>query len=351
MVTSVSDSWSALSWKARRPWVRRRLLHALQAQQDRHWLSTWELARQAGLPGIPAGEVHAAVTELVNGGFAEGLRGPRGWSRVRASLREGQWRALDEAITQRARQPDGWLRRAAEDAVTTAIVVAPGSAPNTAPVAIRDFSVASRLPVRRTNRLISGFLLFVVALLVAGVVAGYLFERWTSEGQPGPLTRAGWYDKSARSYADGYFAGSPGFTLPYRFTDVTGTPATAPRPQIERALRQYVQAALFLGYPSHGGILAWARTEFGELPAGDAGGAWKKRVADTYVARSLAGTAGYELTPGLLAAANLPAGQRDPVVLSAGLVRAIDASLFLGTPQPGGVLDWARRTFGDLPPE
>src|SRR5205814_1582763 len=83
--------------------VKRRIQLTLSGQVDRQWLSVWDLARLAGLDGIPSGEVHTVVTELVHEGAAEGLRGPRGWSRVRGSVRRP---ALDAEVHGRtARAP------------------------------------------------------------------------------------------------------------------------------------------------------------------------------------------------------------------------------------------------------
>jgi hypothetical protein len=56
------------------------------------------------------------------------------------------------------------------------------------------------------------------------------------------------------------------------------------------------------------------------------------------------------LTDAFLTTGGITPGERNPAALTAGLERAIRAALFLGTPTYGGILDWARRTYGDLPP-
>ncbi len=320
MVTQTPPAITALSWRARRPWVRRRL-HAALVASGRTWHTLPEVARAASLADLPPGEAQAAITELVQAGAVEGIRGPHGWSRVR-----------------------GLTIVVAEQAARTAITPSPERTR-------RSFSVVNRVRRHRSSGLGSGALLFGVAAVVAAAVALWLMRSWNGSPatRPAPLTRDGWYQQVARGYLDGYRAGRPGFTLPYRFTELSGVTPDAPPAQLEQGFAQYLKAALFLGYPSHGGLLAWARTEFGELPGGDQADAWFRRVAEAYAARSLAGTPGYEISSTLSTAGGIAAGERDAAALTAGLVRALRTAVYLGTPEPGGVLDWARRTYGDLP--
>jgi hypothetical protein len=348
MVAPAPSALTSLGWRTRRPWIRRQVQEALAAAApERRWLTVGEVAIAAELGSVPSGEVQAVITDLVISGFAEGLRGPRGWGRVRALTRLDP-PDLEDAVTQRRRRSE--VPGVATEARRTSGTAPAGSA-QSVPASQRSFSVTTRVPARRGAGLGSGALLFGAALVIATVVAVLLVRSWSSAAGPSAPSRAEWYQRAAHGYAEGYQDGRPGFGLPYQFTEVTGVPATAPRIALEQGLIQYIQAALFTGYPAQGGILAWARAQFGELPPGPAGDAWLRRVAETYATRSLAGTPGYEITPALQSAGQISPGERNPAALTDGLVRAMRSALFLGTPEPGGVLDWARRTYGDLPRE
>src|SRR5215207_7026492 len=86
MVATSTMAWSSVTWMARRPWVRWRLRRLLASQDDQGWRTAWDLARAAGFEGIPNRELQLAITDLVDAGVAEALRGARGWTRVRPSI-------------------------------------------------------------------------------------------------------------------------------------------------------------------------------------------------------------------------------------------------------------------------
>ncbi len=356
-----SPTLVALGWRARRPWVRRRLRAALIAAGQNIWLSPLQLAHAAGIDDIPPAEAEAAVTDLVQAGRAEGIRGPRGWSHIRglpaAAARPQPHAGVDstDGDASTVRRPRDRGRLPAGDTTRWAVAAANGDdelvTRRSMPVSSRPFSSARRLPVRGDARLLPGLALFGAAALLALLVTGLLVRSWRDSGGDGPaLTRAQWYQRAAHVYIDGYLAGRPGFALPYRFHEVTSVRQDAGRTALEEGMTRYIQSALFTAFPSQAGILTWGRSEFGELPAGPAADGWMRAVAEIYATRSLAGTPGYELTPGLQNAGGIAANEKNPAVLSDGLVRALRAALYLGTPDPGGVLDWARRQFGDLPP-
>lgn len=379
---------SALGWRVGRPGVRRRLRAALAAHAGGRMLPVQEVVCAAGLEAIPSGQIQAALTDLVNAGLAEGLRGPGGWLHVRSSTpafageprfsRSATGAAGEQDVRrkrttvpagqgseQHASRSHGHESAAGSEGAASA--TAPQAVPEeadgpggwslapaaalAAPGALRSFSVTTRLPVRRTGDLTKGMALFVVAVLAAAAAALFLMRNGATKGHSAPATRAEWYREVAQSYVRAHRAGRPGFAWPYRFAEVGGVRENASRAELERGMERYLAVALFTGYPSQVGILAWARREFGEMPSGQAGDEWMRRVAESYAARALKGVAGYELTPALLAAGGITAEERDPTAVADGLVRALRAALYLGTPEPGGVLDWARRTVGEPPKE
>ena len=342
-----------------------------------------ELARAAGLEDAPAGHIHAALTQLVDAGVAEGERGPNGWQRVRGlvplRVRAREFDrveapALASAATVRVPRgaPTPTALPAGGDPGRPRAETAPsGSSPEeeaeasdgsgggwtltpaaawAAPGAVRSFSVTTRLPARRTGGMTRGMILFVVAVAAAIGVALAVVRIGAKEDQP-PRTRSEWYQEVARAYVDGHRANRPGFAWPYRFTEISGVRENASRSALERGMERYLAIALYTGQPSQIGILAWARREFGEPPSGPAAAEWRRRVAETYATRALEGAAGYEITPAIRLAGGINPDEQDPTALTEGIDRALGAALLLGTPDIGGVLDWARRTIGDLPRE
>jgi hypothetical protein len=219
------------------------------------------------------------------------------------------------------------------------------------PVTTRTFSVAIRVPRHHSNGWRAGIGLYMLAaMLAAGAVVMVLRTAPEPPAPPAPPGREDWYRTVSRGFVERYMAGQQGFALPHRFVETTGVREGATPEELEQGITHYIKGALYTGYPSHLGILAWARSEFGEYPGGPAGDAWIRRVAETYAARSREGRAGYELTEALRTTGGITLGERDPAAVTAGLERAIRAALYLGTPVHGGLLDWARRTYGDLPP-
>ena len=342
-----------------------------------------ELARAAGLEHAPAGQIHAALTQLVDAGVAEGERGPNGWLRVRGlvplRVREREFNREEASVlvsAETVRAPHGAPVAAAlpaggEAGIHTAETEPSGSPPAedaeesggpgggwtltpaaawAAPGAVRSFSVMTRLPARRTGGLTRGMVLFVVAVAAAAGVALTVVRTGAKEDQP-PRTRSEWYQEVARAYVDGHRANRPGFTWPYRFSEISGVQENASRSALERGMERYLAIALYTGHPSQVGILAWARHEFGEPPSGPAAAEWRRRVAETYATRALEGAAGYEVTPAIRLAGGINPDEQDPAALTEGIDRALGAALLLGTPDIGGVLDWARHTIGDLPRE
>ena len=378
-MTRFVAAWrSEATWRVRRPLVRRRLRRVLAARPDRLMVPVRQLAFEAGLEAMSRRQFHAALTDLVNAGLVEGVRGAEGWLRVRSleGLRGVRRRRVRippgvpiggvrlRSMTAGATGPSGWrllhlVRRRdrheeqadAQRADGRLAAGLNGAAAATAlwpaPVTTRTFSVTGRVQPRRGGRLLPGLALFVVALAAGWFTVSSVMR--SSAEPPASATRAGWYHEAALAYVEAYRAGRPGFGLPYQFTELTGVRADAPRADLLRGMEKYLQVALYTGYPSQGGILAWARSEFGELPAGEAAGAWLKQAAQTYAARSLAGTPGYELTPALRKAGGIAEGEQNPEAVAAGLEEALRVALYTGTPDTGGILDWARRSFGNLP--
>jgi hypothetical protein len=365
--------WAGLRWRLGRPAIRRRLRDTL-AVYGGAAVDVRELVDAAHLGDVPPRAVDAALTDLVNAGRADGLRGLDGWLEVRAlppfalAPVEGipapmPARSRTRPATSGSRSAFAALFRRTQagaagtpDAESPFGVPGSGAATAATPAAVwpvpaaRDFSVMTRLPARRARGFSAGILLFVVAAAIAAVGARVVIQGGARSQEPtAPTTRAEWYHAVAQAYVDAHLAGHPGYGWPYRFAEIGGVPETAPRDALVQGMEQYIRGALYTGYPSEAGILMWARSEFGEMPAGPAGDAYLHRVAAAYATRSLAGTPGYELTPAIRAYGNIDPNTRDPQAVTAGVERALRAALYLGTPDVGGVLDWARRTFGDLP--
>ena len=338
MATFAVARWSETSWRARRPWVRRRLRETLEAHSGGPSLRVWDLARAAGIEDIPSDELQAIVTDLIDAGLAEGLRGPTGWWYVRATgYTPRDWEDIEEDETvPMSGGGGGWM-------MSPAMAWA-------GPSSARAFSVATRVPRHNSNSVLAGIGLFLLAAAVAALVVVGVLRAVPGPSAPPPPSQEDWYASVSRGFVEKHMAGEIGFALPHRFTDTTGVREGATPEVLEWGITQYLKSALFTGYPSQLGILAWARGQFGEYPGGAAGDAWIHRAAETYAARSLEGTAGYELTDALLTTGSITPGERDAIAVTAGLERAIRAGLFLGTPVHGGLLDWARRTNGDLPP-
>ncbi len=372
-------SWSSLArWRVRRPLTRGRLHSTLRAHPGTRLLSVRDLVRAAGLEGIPDRELHAALGDLVDAGRAEGMRGTRGWLYIRAlpltpaaPLHDDTWPERDRIAPSRSRpyrlsggsairtfrrlvhggtariESNGRASRAPHGTaggwVSAPVAVLP------APSAMRNFSVTTRLRERRAGGILAGLAMFAVAMTVSVVASRAVIGRDASEAQSTPSTRAEWYRQTARAYVDAHLARRPGYDLPHGFVETTGVAANAPRAALVRGMEEYLRGALFTGFPSRGGILAWARANLGELPAGPAGDVWIQSVSEQFAARSLAAAPGFEITAALQSAGSIAPGERDPVALTAGVNRALRAALYLGTPDSGGLLDWARRTVGELP--
>lgn len=339
MVTLAAARQSAIGWRMRRPWVRRRLRAALLAESGPTPMPVWQLAREAGLDDIPNNELQHAVTCLIDAGLADGLRGRGGWWYLRAAPTHGDGDGV--------RAERGWPVDPATEPPTRSNPALPW--PDAA--SSREFSVTQRVPRRRGSQWVRGLALFGVATAIAAAAVFMMVQPRDSGEAATPANREQWVRLVARDYIDGSRAGRIGFTLPEDFTEVSGVSTTASNARLRAGMEQYVRAAMFTGVPSRIGLLAWARAEFGDLPGGAAGDAWIHQASATYATRLLAGTPGYALSPALREIGGIAADERDPAALTAGLDRAIRSALYLGTPEAAGLLDWARRNRGDLPLE
>jgi hypothetical protein len=208
------------------------------------------------------------------------------------------------------------------------------------------------VPRQQSSGLLVGALVVVLTIAVGASAAWGALHLVAAPATPPPPSRETWYATVAQGFVDRHRAGQPGFELPHHLSEVTGVHRDASPEVLVWGIEHYLQVALFTGYPSYMGILAWARQEFGEYPGGAAPAeAWIRQAAETFAQRSLQGRAGYVLTDALLTTGGINPGERDPAVVAAGVERALRAGLYLGTPTHGGLLDWARRTYGELPPE
>lgn len=325
---------SSSGWRIRRPLSRRRVDAALRGSAGHRFRSPADLAAAAGLSDIPPRELQAVLSDLINAGRAEGLRDATSWRRVRAVNPAPVPGSTQESATLVPVHGGGWTLAAA----------------GAGPVTNRGFSVTARLPRKRGQAFLPGLLLFIVALSGAGIATMRIARPAEKVESHLVVTREDWYRETGRRYADGYLAGRAGFDLPPGFTEVTGVAERAPRATLAEGLERYMQTALFTGAPSRLGLLTWARGEFGEMPApGPAADQWLATVARTYAARSLEGQPGYEVTPDIRRYGEFPASDPNSESLATGIEKTIRAAVYLGTPSPGGIGDWARRTLGELP--